>query len=222
MSSNAALNMVEIPFTPLVYQDLNRKWEQQHPAEIGVSRETGRASVKTGPSDEEIEEKVRLAREEATLDAEQRLRQEYEAKLQGARGSVSSAVVAFQAEQAQYFGHIESEVVQLALSIAAKILHREAQVDPALVAALVRIAIDKMSQASSVTIRVGAGLAAGWKQAFPANPDCATADIVEDHSLSNHDVIVETELGTANFGLEAQLKEVERGFCDLLALRPCR
>jgi flagellar assembly protein FliH len=32
--------------------------------------------------------------------------------------------------------------------------------------------------------------------------------------------VLETELGTANFGLDSQLKEVEQGFFDLLALRP--
>jgi flagellar assembly protein FliH len=211
--------MLEIPVTPLVYKDLS--WRGgRHAAGIGVVPEAEKAPVRTGPSDEEIAERVRLATEEASRNVEQRLRQEYEAKLQAARSSVSSAVAAFQAEQAQYFAHIESEVIQLALSIAAKILHREAQVDPMLVAALVRIAIDKMSQASSVTIRVGEGLAAGWKDAFPSNLDGVTVDIVEDQSLSTHDVIVETELGTTNFGLDAQLKEVERGFCDLLALRP--
>jgi flagellar assembly protein FliH len=31
---------------------------------------------------------------------------------------------------------------------------------------------------------------------------------------------LETELGTTNFGLDTQLKEVEQGFFDLLALRP--
>jgi flagellar assembly protein FliH len=222
MSSNAALDsMLEIPVTPLVYKDLSWK-SGHHAAGIGVASETEKVPVRTGPSDEEVAEKIRLAREEASRNVEQRLRQEYEAKLQAERSSVSSAVAAFQAEQAQYFAHIESEVVQLTLSIAAKILHREAQVDPMLVAALVRIAIDKMSQASSVTIRVGEGLAASWKDAFPANPDGVTVDIVEDQSLSSHDVIVETELGTTNFGLDAQLKEVERGFCDLLALRPCK
>lgn len=222
MSSNAALDsMLEIPVTPLVYKDLSRKGGH-HSAGIGVAPETERAPLKTGPSDEEIAERVRLVAEEASRKVEQRLRQEYEAKLQVARSSVSSAVTAFQAEQAQYFARIESEVVQLALSIAAKVLHREAQVDPMLVAALVHIAIDKMSQASAVTIRVGEGLAASWKRAFPANPDGAAIDIIEDASLNSNDVIVETELGTTNFGLDAQLKEVERGFCDLLALRPCK
>lgn len=222
MSCNVWLDsLLEVPITPLVYKDLSRNGGH-HPAGIAVAPETEKAPVKTGPSDEEIAETVRLAREDASRQAEQRLRQEYEAKLQEARSSVSSAVAAFQAEQVLYFARIESEVVQLALSIAAKILHREAQVDPMLVAALVRIAIDKMSHASSITVRVGEGLAAGWKQAFPANPDGVTVDIVEDQSLSSYDVIVQTELGTTNFALDAQLKEVERGFCDLLALRPCK
>jgi hypothetical protein len=32
--------------------------------------------------------------------------------------------------------------------------------------------------------------------------------------------VLETELGDAHFGLDRQLKEVEQGFFDLLALRP--
>src|ERR1700753_1342158 len=146
MSSNATLeSMLEIPVTPLVYRELSRKSVHHHAAEVGAASETEKAPVRIGPSDEEIAERVRLAREEAPRSVEQRLRQEYEAKLQVVKSSVSSAVAAFQAEQAQYFAQVESEVVQLALSIAAKILHREAQVDPMLVAALVRIAIEKMS-----------------------------------------------------------------------------
>jgi flagellar assembly protein FliH len=32
--------------------------------------------------------------------------------------------------------------------------------------------------------------------------------------------VLETEMGVTNFGLDTQLKEVEQGFFDLLALRP--
>ncbi len=44
--------------------------------------------------------------------------------------------------------------------------------------------------------------------------------VEEDASLSDQDCILGTELGSANFGLDTQLKEVEQGFFDLLALRP--
>ena len=74
-------------------------------------------------------------------------------------------------------------MVQLALAISAKILHREAQVDPMLVAALVRVAIDKLHDGSSVFVRVSPAEAAKWR-AFLANPlNGSTIEIVEDAHL---------------------------------------
>ena len=51
-------------------------------------------------------------------------------------GKIREALELFDAQLKGYFSRIESEVVHLALAISAKILHREAQVDPFLVAAL--------------------------------------------------------------------------------------
>jgi flagellar assembly protein FliH len=45
-------------------------------------------------------------------------------------------------------------------------------------------------------------------------------EVAEDAQLSSQDCVLETELGAANFGLDTQLKEVEQGFFDLMALRP--
>ena len=57
-------------------------------------------------------------------------------------------IAGFEAERSDYYARVEAEIVQLALAIAAKILHREAQVDPMLVAALVRMAVEKMREGS--------------------------------------------------------------------------
>jgi flagellar assembly protein FliH len=46
--------------------------------------------------------------------------------------------------------------------------------------------------------------------------------IVEDVQLEQRDCVLETELGAVNFNIEVQLKEVERGFFDVLAQRPQR
>jgi flagellar assembly protein FliH len=48
----------------------------------------------------------------------------------------------------------------------------------------------------------------------------STIAIIEDAQLSPEDCILETDLGSANFSIDAQLKEVEQGFFDLLAQRP--
>jgi flagellar assembly protein FliH len=166
----------------------------------------------------EADERTKLARAEAALQA----RQEYEQKLEVARTSVAAALKGFETERAEYYARVEAEIVQLALAIAAKILHREAQVDPMLVAALVRMATEKMRDGSSVTVRVGRGNGKRWKEFFDRQPGSARFEVVEDEGLSDQDCILETELGSTNFGLDTQLKEVEQGFFDLLALRPVK
>jgi flagellar assembly protein FliH len=168
----------------------------------------------------EFADRISRERLDATHQAEQRLRQEYEAKLQAGRAPIAAAVAAFEVERTEYFARVEAEVVQLALAIAAKILHREAQVDTTLVAALVRMTIEKMREGSSVTIRVSPGRAARWKDYFASQAGMSRVEVVEDAELSDHDCMLETELGVASFGLDTQLKEVEQGFFDLLALRP--
>jgi flagellar assembly protein FliH len=77
-----------------------------------------------------------------------------------------------------------------------------------------------MRENSSVTVHVGPGRGGEWKRYFGGFPNLTRVEVVEDPQLSSHDCVLETELGSANFGLDSQLKEVEQGFFDLLALRP--
>lgn len=173
-------------------------------------------------SHEEFAERIRQERSDAALQAEQRLRQEFDLKLKAVLKPIEVAISAFEAQRSEYYARVESEVVQLTLAIAAKILHREAQVDPMLVAALVRVAVEKLREGSAVTIRVGPGRASSWREYFAGQSDSPRVQVIEDAALSQYDCMLETELGSVNFGLDAQLKEVERGFFDLLALRPVK
>ncbi len=77
--------------------------------------------------------------------------------------------------------------------------------------------IDKLQQQSRVIVRVRPEEAASWRHYFRDN---TSLQIVEDASLAARDCVLETELGTTEMGLDAQLKEIEKGFADLLAQRP--
>jgi flagellar assembly protein FliH len=191
-----------------------------HLLDVLGAREEADRQAEIALSEAELNERIKRERTEAAHQTEQRLRQEYEPKLQAAHAPVAAAVSAFAAQRNEYFARVEAEVVQLALAIAAKILHREAQVDPMLVASLVRMAVERLREGSSVTVRVGRGRAQRWQEYFAAQSTAAHVDVVEDAALSEHDCLLETELGIANFGLDTQLKEVEQGFFDLLALKP--
>ena len=227
MSSSAEYeNAFSLPVTTLEYCDM-----ADHPLSDGsVNLLSGMGNAQSGArrraevelSEQEFAERILRERADATQQAEQRLRQEYESKLQAARAPIAAAVVAFAAQRDEYYARVEKEIVQLALSIAAKILHREAQVDPTLVAVLVRMTLEKMREGSSVTVRVGPGCAIQWKEYLANQPGTAHIEVTEDADLGNCDCLLETDLGVANFGLDTQLKEIEKGFFDLMALRPDR
>jgi flagellar assembly protein FliH len=188
--------------------------QPQAPAPESDQRATPSLSVK------EIDSLLNAARDEAVAETEKRLAKEYEAKSEADAAKILQTVELFKAERKSYFSRVESEVVQLALAIASKVLHREAQVDPMLVAALVRVAVDKLHDGSSVSLRISPAQAAKWT-AYLANPlNGSSIAVIEDTNLGPDDCILETDLGSANFSIDAQMKEIEQGFFDLLAQRP--
>lgn len=172
-----------------------------------------------GVSEEEVARRVQIAREAATAEADGRMRIECEHANKIARDRVTEVLKRFEGERADYFRHVEAEVVQLALAIARKILHREAELDPTLLAALVRIALDQMQCKSVVRVRVSAENADLWRRCGDASTG-SRWEITSDEALTTGDCIVETELGTADFGFEAQLRGVEESFAQLLSHRP--
>ena len=217
-------SMFPIPIRSLEYRDMGAhsalNGAGKPSADIRGEREGAQSTVDSGPAEVVLAERIERERAEAIVETEQKLRQEYELKVQAARAPVGAAISGFEAQRTEYFARVEAEIVQLALAIAAKILHRESQVDSMLVAALVKMAVDKMREGSKITIRVGPGWMAQWKAYFASQSPLVRVEVVEDQALTQHDCLLETELGTTNFGLDTQLKEVEQGFFDLLALRP--
>jgi len=137
------------------------------------------------------------------------------------RESLASALVQFTRDRAAYFQKVEGEVVQLALSIARKILHREAQIDPLLLAGIVRVALEKIDGATGVILRVHPQNAADWRRYLATYLEPAgVPEIVEDPAQPPDRCQLVTSMGTATLGLEGQLKEIEQGLTDLLAAPP--
>jgi flagellar assembly protein FliH len=168
-------------------------------------------------SEQELSRLLAEARAEGISEGERRTRQSFAEQLAQERKRVTDAVSAFQEQQNEYYSKVEIELVHFALAIAARILHREAQVDRMVVAGLVKVMLEKMQKGSRVIVRVRPEEAASWRQYFRGN---AELEIAEEPSLPEGDCVLETELGTTEMGMDAQLKEIEKGFADLLAQRP--
>jgi flagellar assembly protein FliH len=166
------------------------------------------------------EEQVAARIEAALADAEGRWATEAGALETRREAQIAAALEGFGRERVLYFRKAETEVVHLALAVSRKILQREASLDPDLLAALVRIALDRMGAGPAVRLRVPPADLAAWERRNGLAETRYECDLVADGSLGAGDCVVETDLGTASLGFEAQLKEVEQGMLDLLALRP--
>ena len=123
--------------------------EGVHPMEMNdrPGNGNGRAAADKTRSETELAARIAKERSEAAAQVELKLRQEIEQRLQSSQTAIAKSIQEFAEQSNDYFTKVEAEIVQLALSIAAKILHREAQVDPMLVATLVRMAVERMSPA---------------------------------------------------------------------------
>jgi flagellar assembly protein FliH len=156
------------------------------------------------------------AREEARREWEQELAEKIAAEREG----VVRACEQFSRERARYFGDVEAEVVRLALAIAARVLHREAKLDPLLLSAAVRVALEKVAEDSATVLRVPAAEVELWRGVFLEQASGSSVQVVGDERLGAGECVLDTNVGKVELGVSAQLSEIERGFFDLLQKRP--
>jgi flagellar assembly protein FliH len=159
--------------------------------------------------------------ERGLAEGEANARAAFEESLGEARGGILETLRQFAAQREGYFQRVESDVVQLALSIARKILHREAQIDPLLLAGVVRVALESLNDGTQVRLRTNPQEILFWRDYFSRASDISPApELMGDASLAAGCCVLETELGSTQISLETQLKEIEQGFLDLLDQRP--
>jgi flagellar assembly protein FliH len=119
------------------------------------------------------------------------------------------------ADRDRYLHSVEHEAVRLALAIAARILRREAQMDPLLLMGAVRVALGQLAAATEARLHVPAADAELWKEAIELLPHPQVRPvIVADDSMRLGDCRLEASLGQVDLGLGSQLGEIERGFFD--------
>ncbi len=119
-----------------------------------------------------------------------------------------------------YLAQVEREVVRLALAIAERILRREAQMDPLLLAGAVRVALGQLSETTEVRMKVPSSECELWNEMISLMPSLPLhPQLVADDSLHPGECLLETALGSVDLGVKSQLAEIERGFFDLLEHR---
>ena len=109
--------------------------------------------------------------------------------------------------RAELLQKTERQVVELALAIAARVLRRELSVDRELLVAMARVALERLGENTSATIRlnpedyavIGAQTHLG---------DSAVVRVVSDPLVSSGGCLVQSDFGLIDAGIDAQLGEM--------------
>jgi flagellar biosynthesis/type III secretory pathway protein FliH len=114
------------------------------------------------------EQAVAMAHEQGRREGRQAVEQQIIAEQQRMQAQIVQSLEQFRLERQSYFHNVEGEVVRLALAIAARVLHREAHLDPLLLSGAVRVALEKLGDSSNVVMRVPPREVGHWKEFYRA------------------------------------------------------
>ena len=104
----------------------------------------------------------------------------------------------------------ERQLVQLTLAIASRIIHREVSLDRGLLAAMARVAIDRLGEQASATIRINPDDFAAVKAAADEPWASEQVQIVADPMVHRGGCHVQSDFGFMDVGIDAQFRELAR------------
>jgi flagellar assembly protein FliH len=110
----------------------------------------------------------------------------------------------------------EEELVELAIAIARRILHRELTLDPEAVRGLVKVAFERVGSRELNRIRIHPAHQAMLRTMVEKACPNRTVELFADPAMSPGDVVFETERGDLDASVDSQLEEIRRGLADRL------
>lgn len=179
-----------------------------------VAAEEPLSAVDVPPAHSTDEHIVAIEREAYARGVEQGQRAAAEANRKGADAMltrVGETIAELESLRRRLLPRMEQEVIELALAIARRIVRREISIDRELVLALARVALERVGDRQSTTVRL--------------NPDDFTfavtnhgehwigdgVTVVSDPDVPRGGCRIESPYGSIDTGIEAQIGEIARG-----------
>jgi flagellar assembly protein FliH len=110
----------------------------------------------------------------------------------------------------QMIHQTERQMVQLALAIARRIVHREVSIDQDLLIAMARVALDRLGESAHVTVRLSPQDYEATSAVRSAQWDGTHVTVVADARVGRGGCRVESEFGAMDAGVDAQIHELAR------------
>ena len=156
------------------------------------------------------------ARREAFAEGLAAGRQQVEEQVRPAIEGLSQALADLARLKDQMRNEATVDLVRLAVSIATRVIHREAVVDPDALSGLVKAAFAKVQSREISRVRIHPTLEGLVKKSLGQCKAPNNLVLVADPGLKPGEIFFETSQGTLDASVETQLREIERGLIDKL------
>jgi flagellar assembly protein FliH len=162
------------------------------------------------------EQRVREARAAGIQEGEAAARNRAAAELDAAIQKMARSVEQIAGMKARLRREAESDVVELAVAIARRILRRQLVVDPDALHGLVLAALEKLQGQEIARVRVHSSHTALVTTRLKEFSCSRTVEVVSDTACEPGTVVFETERGNLDASVESQLAEIQKGLADRL------
>jgi flagellar assembly protein FliH len=169
-----------------------------------------------GDAEREAARKLDQARREAYAEGLAAGRQQSEEQFRPAAQGLADTLAALARLRESVREETIQDLVHLAISIAARVIHREVAVDPDALAGLIQAAFSKLQSREINRVRMHPTLEGLIRKLLEQSGAPKNLVLTPDPSLKPAEVFFETSQGILDASVETQLREIERGLIDKL------
>jgi flagellar assembly protein FliH len=167
-----------------------------------------------------FEETLRAARAAALREGEAAGRSRAMAELEPVLERLAATIGELAALRPRLRREAEADMLQLALAIARRVLHRELSIDPEALHGLVLAALERLEMQELTRVRVHPSQAGAVAALLRQGGGGPAVEVTPDAALDRGAAIFESSRGSLDASIETQLQEIERGLADCLRRQP--
>ena len=172
--------------------------------------------INQGDAEREAARKLDQARREAYAEGLTAGRQQAEEQFRPAAQGLAETLDSLARLRESIREQTIQDLVHLAISIAARVIHREVAVDPDALGGLIQAAFSKLQSREISRVRMHPTLEPLIRKMLEQSGAPKNLVLTPDASLKPAEVFFETAQGTLDASVDTQLREIERGLIDKL------
>jgi flagellar assembly protein FliH len=179
---------------------------------VSIDPETAALRNRLIETEQTARQAVEAARRQGLAEGEAQGRAEASRELEPVLAQLARSLEEVAALRPRLREEAESDVVQLSLAIARRILHRELSLEPEAIQALVQVALERLARQEIYRVHVHPAQEAAIRKALAAHH--GAVEVNADPRLAMGALMFETNRGKMDASVAAQFEEIERGLTD--------